>query len=109
MTIEVKATRQGFYGGALREINEEFEIENETHLGSWMVRKDGKANPAIAKMKKALSIGAPPIIDAKNIKANLDVSPTTSLDAGPAKKAAPVKKAAPAKKPSLDVAAGSLI
>jgi hypothetical protein len=47
--IKVKATQMGYYQDALRQPNEVFEIYEESELGSWMERLDGKENPTARK------------------------------------------------------------
>lgn len=43
--IKVKAIRQGFYGGELKdEKSDPFYVATEAELGSWMERMDGKKN-----------------------------------------------------------------
>lgn len=36
MSIKVRATTRGYYGGQIREAGEEFEVEDRKHVGSWM-------------------------------------------------------------------------
>lgn len=38
--MRVYANRLGYYGGVLREPGEEFDIQDEKELGSWMSRVD---------------------------------------------------------------------
>lgn len=47
--IKVKATQMGYYQDALRHPGEVFEIYEESELGSWMERLDGKENPTARK------------------------------------------------------------
>lgn len=51
MAFKVKATRLGFYGGHLREEGEEFLVETEEHLGSWMEKVGGKLKGKAAAAK----------------------------------------------------------
>ena len=36
MTVKVKATARGYYGGKLREPGEEFAVASKEDIGSWM-------------------------------------------------------------------------
>lgn len=36
MSIKVRATTRGYYGGQIREAGDEFEVEDRKHVGSWM-------------------------------------------------------------------------
>lgn len=96
--IKVKATRQGFFGGALIEIGEEFEIQRVDQLGSWMERLDGKENPAIAKLIKSQNVKTIPLIDPTKIEAGLNVDPLET----PAKPKAASTTKSKAKKPELN-------
>lgn len=78
MTIKVTATRTGFFNGALIEPGETFTVDTEAQLGSWMERADGKENKAVAKVEAASAVTNPPLIDAKNVKANI-ATPTKSV------------------------------
>lgn len=48
--IKVKATQMGYYEDALRNPGDVFEIYEESELGSWMERLDGKVNPHKRKL-----------------------------------------------------------
>lgn len=69
MAIKVKATREGYFGNQLRDIDEVFEIDNENQLGSWMERMDGKKNPAVDRVMKAQSAETMPLVDQTKVKA----------------------------------------
>jgi hypothetical protein len=43
--MKVIANERGFFGGEIRELGEEFSIENEKQLGSWMTPLDAKDAP----------------------------------------------------------------
>ena len=51
MSIRVVAKRLGFYGGLLRPENAEFDVNDESELGTWMARKDSFAPDADKKEK----------------------------------------------------------
>lgn len=36
MSIKVRATTRGYYGGVVREAGDVFEVETKEHVGSWM-------------------------------------------------------------------------
>lgn len=36
MSIKVRATTRGYYGGVVRQAGDEFEVETKEHVGSWM-------------------------------------------------------------------------
>lgn len=36
MSIKVRATTRGYYGGQIREAGDVFEVETKEHVGSWM-------------------------------------------------------------------------
>jgi len=36
MSIKVRATTRGYYGGRVYQAGEEFEVEDRKHVGSWM-------------------------------------------------------------------------
>ena len=79
MGIQVMATRTGQYGptgdqARIYQEGELFEVENESQLGTWMARVDGKKNPALEKAEKARAKMEAagnqfPAIDPKLIKA----------------------------------------
>lgn len=77
MGIRVMATRPGVYGptgdqARLYQEGEEFTVAEESQLGTWMARLDGKENPALLKAEKARekleSVGFP-LVDPKKIRA----------------------------------------
>lgn len=51
MSIRVVAKRLGFHGGLLRPENTEFDVKDESELGTWMDRKDSPAPEADKKEK----------------------------------------------------------
>lgn len=58
MGIRVMATRPGVYGPTGAEARryeegEEFTVADESQLGTWMARLDGKENPALKKAENA--------------------------------------------------------
>ena len=53
--MKVKATKRGYYGSAIRDPGDQFEIASKEELGSWMepvkVVAQPKAEPPAAKLK----------------------------------------------------------
>jgi hypothetical protein len=106
--IKVMALRQGFFGpnaADARLYNEEevFEVEDESKLGSWMLRLDGGRNPAAEKLEKAqesLAANGYALVDTAKIRATPIASKSDKLEA--AKKAAKLNKAAKEAKEASD-------
>lgn len=56
MSIKVRATTRGYYGGQVREAGDEFEVTDRKHVGSWMdvaVEEKGPAKAPAKGGKKA--------------------------------------------------------
>lgn len=51
MSIKVRATTRGYYGGVVREAGDEFEVETKEHVGSWMDVAVEEKGPAKAPAK----------------------------------------------------------
>jgi hypothetical protein len=100
MPIPVKATQLGFFGNKLRYENEEFAVDNEDQLGTWMHRLDGGPDreatvpTAPAEARLALLENENAILREK-VKA-LGGSAVPQAPAGrPGRKAAPVAEPVP--------------
>jgi len=107
MGIKVMAVREGQYGDNASEARlyvegEVFVVSDESKLGSWMERLDGKKNPAVEKIEKArkeVQLNGYAPIDVSKVKAL--PTPTKGDKLKAAKTAKEMKKLA-AKKAAED-------
>lgn len=83
MSIKVRATTRGYYGGVVRQAGDEFEVETKEHIGSWMdpaVEEKGPAKEP-AKGGKGKGKGAQPPADADATKGNAEQTGDAQGDA----------------------------